>query len=237
MPKKILNLWCGTWSNIPELINRWELICVDIDEENIIASKRKFPEAKYICSSWEEMIFDKKWFDEIYCFDVLEHVSDLDLVMQKIMNYLKDDGLLYIEIPYDKSEKILLKINPKYFNQIGHKRVFQFSELEKTFNEYGFNITYKAKSRGIAHIYLVLLFLLKIDITDQTCKIDPKKRLIERLIMWITIWFDKNILNTYLKYIPLWILTLPVWYVLSQIFPKTIILKLSKNENSRHIDS
>jgi len=72
------------------------------------------------------MKFDNNYFDEIYCFDVLEHVDDLDLVMSNVYNCLKDDGVFYVEVPYQKSEELLIKINPKYFEQIGHKRVFEY---------------------------------------------------------------------------------------------------------------
>lgn len=226
--KKILNLGCWIWSNIPSIINRWEIYNVDIDSSSIETAQKKFPKCKYIVSSAEDIDFSVKFFDEIYCFDVLEHVTDLEKTMGNIHKILKDDWFVYVEIPYEKSEKILSKTNPNYLKQIGHQRIFSYKNLEKTFWDYGFNIVSQKKSRGIAHIYLYILFKLWIDISNQQWQIKWSKKIFERLLMALTIRFDKNIFNTYLKYIPIWIITLPIWTVISQIFPKTIILKLKK---------
>ncbi len=226
--KKILNLWCWTWSNIPQIIKRWKIYNVDIDSKSIAIAKKRFPKCKYILSKAEDIKFNKKFFDEIYCFDVLEHVTDFKKTMKNIYDFLKDDGSLYVEIPYEKSEKILSNINKDYLKQIGHQRIFSYKDLRRTFSECNFNIIKMIKSRGICHIYLYLLFKLWIDISNQQWQIKWSKKLFERLLMALTIRFDKNILNTYLKYIPIRIITLPIGAIISEIFPKTIILKLKK---------
>lgn len=227
--KKILNLGCGKGQNMPQILNRGHIICVDAEKTSIDLAKNKFPDCEFICNEIENVDFEKNYFDEIYCFDILEHVNDLGLVMQKIKKCLKQKGFLYIEIPYEKSEKMLSRIKPDYFNQIGHKRIFVYSELKKTFGGFGFNIIKKTKSRGIVNFYLWILFKLNIHISDQMGTIKSKDRVMERALFLLTIWFDKNLFNTVLKWIPLWIATMPIGALISFLYPKTVILVLKKN--------
>lgn len=118
--KKILNLGCGKGQNIPSLEKRGELFCVDISEESVNIAKSKFPKHNYFVNTAENIKFESDFFDEIHCYDVLEHVQDLDKVMNNIFFWLKKDGKLFVEVPYDKSEEMLIKINPNYFKEIGH---------------------------------------------------------------------------------------------------------------------
>lgn len=226
--KKILNLWSWSWQNIPLLLWKWELYCVEISSTAIEVSRKRFPQCKYFCVSWEDMNFSDNMFDEIYAYDVLEHVTDIDLVMNNIYSTLKDDWFLYVEVPYDKSEYMLLKVNPEYHKQIGHNRVFVYKDLQNTFQRYWFMLSNIKKERGIVNLYLRLIFKLWINITDEMCNVSWKLKIVERCIMACCIWFDIRIFNTWLKYIPLWIITLPIGRVISQIYPKTISFKAYK---------
>lgn len=229
MKKKILNLGSWSWQNIPILLKRSKDITnVDISKKSLEACQNKFPKLKYTLSRCEDLDFSAESFDEIHAYDVLEHVTDLDKTMTNIHNFLKPWGKLFIEVPYEKSEKMLLKINPDYFSQIWHKRIFTFQNIRKTFEDYWFQVLSIKKERWIANLYLFLIFKLWINITDEMCNVSGKLRIVERMIMWFCIWFDKNILNTRLKYIPIYIITLPIWWVISQIYPKTISIICKK---------
>jgi ubiquinone/menaquinone biosynthesis C-methylase UbiE len=227
MNKNILNLGCGKGQNIPALQKRGTLYCVDISSKSLEIAKNKYPQHNYILAKAEDFIMEDNFFDEIYCFDVLEHVDDLDKVLDNIYKMLKTDGILYVEVPFDRSERMLLKVNPNYFNEIGHQRIFEFNNIKEYF-ESRFKIKKITKSRGIANLYLYLLFKFKIKIEDQMGSISKKDFLFERFLTATTIWFDKNIFNTFLKYIPIWIITLPVGAIISKIYPKTIIIELTK---------
>lgn len=226
--RKILNLGCGKGQNIPQILGRGEIVCIDIDCEAIKEAQKKYPRCKFVCARAENLNYQSSFFDEIYCFDILEHVDDLDAVMKKIGVILKDDGFLYVEVPYDKSEDMLLRVNPLYFQQIGHRRIFRCSQLESIFNAYGFKIIRKKKTRGIVNVYLWLLFTLGIGLDDQMSSVRGKSRLIERVLFATTVWFDKNLFNTFLRWIPVWVITLPVGSLISAVFPKTIELTLRK---------
>lgn len=232
--KQILNLWCGKGQNIPHILQKGHITNVDIEQQFIDMAKKKFPQCDYLCCPAENLNFPDEYFDEIYAFDVLEHVKDLDIVMNKLHKLLKKDWLLYVEVPYDKSELALLKINPDYHNQIGHERIFYVENIHDTFWKYWFQVDTLQKQRWIAHIYLWILFKLNIPICDQMCTIQGKHKIIERLLFMVEIWFDEHLFHTWLKYIPVWIITIPVGKVISMIFPKTIVLYCSK-KNVKYI--
>jgi 2-polyprenyl-3-methyl-5-hydroxy-6-metoxy-1,4-benzoquinol methylase len=91
---------------------------VDLSSESIAILRAKYPNVTAIVARAEDLDFVDGFFDEICCFDVLEHVDDLDLVMLHIKRLLSQDGMLYIEVPYDRSEQMLLGVNPDYHTQI-----------------------------------------------------------------------------------------------------------------------
>jgi SAM-dependent methyltransferase len=226
MSKKILNLGCGKGQNIPSLLNRGEIYCVDINEDFVRLAKKKFPTCNYIVSSAEKLKFESSFFDEIYCFDVLEHVDDLNIVIKNLHQFLKKEGVLFVEVPYDESENMLLKIRPSYFEEIGHKRIFDHKKLSDYFQ--GFKITKIEKTRGIVNLYLWILFKLNIGLSDQMSGINGINRIISRIVFMFTIWFDKNLFNTFLKYVPIWIITIPLGDLISSYFPKTVFITLKK---------
>ncbi len=229
--KNILNLWCGMWANIPWIIKRWNIYNVDIDNSALNVCKKKYPNCKYILSSAENINFEKSFFDEIYCFDVLEHVNDIRKTMYNLYFMLKQDWFLYVEIPYSKSEKILSNIKKEYFEQIWQKRSFEYDNIKETFERFWFYITKKKKSRWIVHIKLWLQFKLWFNISNQQWWWDKRQKIFDFIFTSLFIRFDKNIFNSYFKYIPLWIFTLPIWYIISLIFPKTIEIHLKKISN------
>lgn len=222
--RKILNLGCGKGQNIPSLLSRGDLYCVDMDENFISLAREKFPLCNFLVARAEDLKFEDNFFDDVYCYDVLEHVDDLDLVLNKIHRMLKDKCLLYVEVPYDLSERMLVKVRKTYFEEIGHKRIFELNKIESYFKN--FKLEKITKERGIVNLYLWSLFKLNIGLADQMSGVSKKDRLVERILFLFTIWFDKNLFNTFLKFIPIWIITIPIGNLISLVFPKTIALKL-----------
>jgi hypothetical protein len=49
-----------------------------------------------------------------------------------------------------------------------------------------------------------------------------------RIIFIFTIWFNINLFNTFVKYIPIWIITIPLGDLLSSNFHKTVFITLKK---------
>jgi 2-polyprenyl-6-hydroxyphenyl methylase/3-demethylubiquinone-9 3-methyltransferase len=65
-------------------------------------------EIEYGVAAGERLPFDEESFDLAYCCDVLEHVSDLELVIQETARILKPDGLyLFDTINRTTASKVL----------------------------------------------------------------------------------------------------------------------------------
>jgi len=63
-----------------------------------------------------------------------------------------------IEVPYWKSEELLLKIKPEYRNQVHHVRMFKDWEMESLFALLGYKLQNKKNLNFFIHIYLAFAF-------------------------------------------------------------------------------
>jgi SAM-dependent methyltransferase len=48
---------------------------------------------------------DNKKFDVVCCFDVLEHLPDVPLALERLKHFCKDGGLILVNIPEQKDNK------------------------------------------------------------------------------------------------------------------------------------
>jgi ubiquinone/menaquinone biosynthesis C-methylase UbiE len=85
----------------------------------------------------EDAPYEDKFFDAVVCTDVLEHVIDLNQVITHLFRILKNDGLLFIRVPYKENLAQYLTVDYPY--QFAHLRNFDDSSLqllfEKIFNQ------------------------------------------------------------------------------------------------------
>lgn len=99
--------------------------------------------------------FPKVKFDVVVAGEIIEHVFDTDLFIQKISDKLNSNGTLILTTPNVASLPrrilLLLGINPVLENRVvvdvtaGHIRYFTFAELHKLLEDHGFKII-KSKS-------------------------------------------------------------------------------------------
>ena len=76
-------------------------------------------------------------FDVITSFQVLEHVENPKIIMRKIKKILKNNGILYIEVP-DAKASIEGKYREEFF--IEHLHVFSMKSLRNTLKKIKFKI-------------------------------------------------------------------------------------------------
>jgi 2-polyprenyl-3-methyl-5-hydroxy-6-metoxy-1,4-benzoquinol methylase len=101
--KKILDLGCGTGWLVNEIskVGAKKVIGVDPSERNITWGKQLFPEINIYQHSLESFPIKEK-FDYIISIMTFNHVSNVDLALQKISYLLEPKGRLQIIIPsYD----------------------------------------------------------------------------------------------------------------------------------------
>ncbi len=97
---EILDIGCGG-GLLTEPISRLgaNVTGIDASEKNIkiakLHSKKNKLKIKYICSS-PEKFFLKKKFDVVLNMEVVEHVDDVNLFINKSSKFLKKNGLMFI---------------------------------------------------------------------------------------------------------------------------------------------
>ena len=138
--KKILDVGCGTGDLLNYLAkkNKESLLWgVDISDKNIKrANKNKHSKReKFTKLDANTLPFKDNFFDEIYCYEVLEHVKNLDKVLDEIKRVLKNKGKFILTVPLKESEEILIKYNKDYPKQVGHERFFSKKDILKVLSK------------------------------------------------------------------------------------------------------
>ncbi|KKR34534.1 MAG: Methyltransferase type 11 [Candidatus Magasanikbacteria bacterium GW2011_GWA2_40_10] len=219
MAKKILDYGCGKAGNCPWLSKRGQYYGLDILSENISYAKNRYPTGIFELSGGNTIPWPDAYFDEIHTYDVMEHVDDIVAVLREISRVLKPCGLLYIGVPAKISEDALLKIRPDYWQEIGHQRVVDLPMLQLSLPSNKYDLIKQQKRRGVEALTLAVLFYLRSGqrvVAHQTGS--PQFSRWTIAFMWL---FDVQLFQTKLKYFPfIYIITLPLGWLVSQIFPK-----------------
>lgn len=107
---KSLDIGCHS-GNITKLIADFtvgETYGLDISSQAIKYAQKKYPDLHFRAAPAQNKLpYADNYFDLITCFDVLEHLPDLERVIQEIKRVLKKGGYLIIGMPI---ENILWKI-------------------------------------------------------------------------------------------------------------------------------
>ena len=184
--KKILDVGCGAGNLLNYLAKRNKkslLWGVDIGKEIIErANKNKFcTREKFIFGDGKKLDFEDDFFDEVYCYEVLEHVENLDEVLSEIKRVLKKDGKLKITVPLEESEKILIKYNKDYPKQVGHRRFFSREKIEKILKTKKFKIKSHTTCNSIEHLFWKNVFKKGGKIINQLGEVDKRPKRIMRI--------------------------------------------------------
>ncbi len=125
----VLDIGCGTGDYV-ELFSGFEYEGLDISDYAIKKLRKKYPSKKFILGDIFKINFEKK-FDLIFFSEVLEHIEEEALFIEKVYSLLKKGGYILFSVPY----------NPKLWNysdiQSHHKRRYtkrHVVELLKKFN-------------------------------------------------------------------------------------------------------
>jgi len=232
--KMVLDLGCGHGFNTFYLNKKGYLVIgIDISKENIDICRQRYKNINFEVGNAEKLDFKDKIFDEIYTMDILEHVNDLELVINEIRRILKKRGKLIVNIPYYKSEYWLLKVRPTYFQEIHHVRIFKENELENFLKNKNFSLFKKLKIGFLQHFELYFLFKKKNQSKVQTGIGSWRDSFLGIMFHTAMLFFSPIIFYTPLKYIPIWIITLPIGYIINffgnKFFPKSLFYEFIKN--------
>lgn len=230
--KNILEVGCGQGFHANTLVSKnTSVTAIDISEKDVEISKTRYSGVNFLVMDSQKMEFENDSFDEVYAIDVLEHVDSLDTVLSEMARVTKKDGFLMVDVPYYKSEYWLLKIRPSYFEEIHHVRIFQELELDGLLAG-KMNLLQKKKIGFLQHMELFFMFKFGGRSGTQLGIGNWRDNIFTKILHVSVLYFDPVILKTGLIILPLWVVTLPIGYLINLIgnahFPKTIRYKFIK---------
>ena len=156
----LLDIGCGTGDFLQKMKSTgWKVTGVEIN-----ATARKIAEDKISESVFTPLEFVNSDFkyDVITMWHSLEHLHDLKDYVQKIVNTLNKDGLLFIAVPnYQSFDAEYYKENWAAYDVPRHLYHFSFRSAEELFNEFGFKII-NNKQLPFDSFYVSLLSELKV---------------------------------------------------------------------------
>lgn len=144
---KILIIGCGSEDDMKIIPPACEGIGIDISEEAIKQSQKKYPKFKYYVADATNMPFIDNSFDHVVCSEVIEHIPNNERVLSEIKRILKNKGTFIVTTPnwinwYGLARKIGESITKKTFTS-GDQPIDNWStpgNLKKKLMKYNFNI-------------------------------------------------------------------------------------------------
>ncbi len=130
---KLLDIGCGAAGKLRVFKkNGWDVYGVDPDKNLLNIIKKKYKLKNVYSNNFEDIKFNKKYFDLIIVSGSLEHVNNLNKVMKKINQYSKDSSLLFLD-----SKGYPNNIKEKFFN-FNHHRLLGPVTMNFLAHKYGF---------------------------------------------------------------------------------------------------
>lgn len=86
----------------------------------------------------ETLQASSKGFDLVICSHILEHIYDLDRALENISSYLRDGGIVYVEVP-DAARYIDFYLSPFHFSDVEHINHFDEYSLSNLMRQKGFS--------------------------------------------------------------------------------------------------
>jgi len=131
--KKVLDLGCGTgYGSFLIYQNHNEVVGIDISQKAINYAKKKYKGPTYLICSAENLPFNNEVFDAVIAFEIIEHVSDPQKVINEIKRVLKNDGQLFISSPNLKNFYTIFKyilFKKPYGDKINSKNIYHIKEF------------------------------------------------------------------------------------------------------------
>lgn len=227
--KHILELGCGKGRNASVLAKKFgnKVVGVDLSEENIKVARSSYPDLEFKVGSADNLDFPDATFDEIYAYDVFEHVDDLQKCAAETVRVLKPKGKLIVNVPAPASERWLLKVRPTYFEEIHHVRIFEGTQMQDLFESNGLKLAKKQPRDFSDHVILYYVFKTTKNSDSQLGIGNWRDSWLGRILFGIHAFTKPSLVfSSPLKYIPLWLITIPFGLVINfvgnKFFPKSM---------------
>jgi SAM-dependent methyltransferase len=226
MTTRVLEIGCGHGFNSYVLSKKNVVTGIDLSTENVSTASTRYPSVDFRVMDAGKLSFADDSFDSCYALDILEHVDHPERVVAEVARVLKPGGRFVVNVPAAKSEEWLLKLRPSYFAEIHHVRIFRGDDLNSLLRSHGFLLRKKKRMGFLQHIELFFLFTRKTAAESQLGVGNWRQSYATRCLHVVLTYFDPVILKTPGRYIPLWIITIPIGYAIGLIgnalFPKSM---------------
>lgn len=80
-----------------------EIVLLDLRREVLMKTKSILPNSLYVCADAHYLPFKDNTFNQIHCFSLIEHLSQLEEFLSETFRVLKEKSLLIIQIPNPNS--------------------------------------------------------------------------------------------------------------------------------------
>jgi SAM-dependent methyltransferase len=130
---RLLDIGCGTGSNLNLLEEYGEAIGMDSSKESIKFCRQR-ELSKLVLASAEQINFKDSSFDIVTALDLLEHIEKDELALSEIYRILKKHGHLIMTLPAN------MLLWSQHDLALHHKRRYERSELKRKVEEAGFSV-------------------------------------------------------------------------------------------------
>ncbi len=159
--QKILDIGCGAGTLCLYYAHRGNAVVgIDISQTAINRAKKSASLLKLKKAKFEKMDFPNKTpqeqFDFIIFTEVIEHLENDELALNKIYKLLKKNGMAFISTPSRNAPLHRLGLAKNFDKEVGHLRRYTLKELEKKVKKSGFTIIETKKTEGIVRNFLFL---------------------------------------------------------------------------------
>lgn len=151
----ILDYGCGVGTLSFYLASKGNKVFgLDISPRAIEVAKRSLPQApfkkntNFVAGSLTWLKIRRK-FDIVLASEVLEHIPDENLVLEKIYSIMKKGGKLIITVPSVSAPLYRLGFLKNFDKKVGHLRRYAKKSLTNKLTSYGFRIVNTYEREGI----------------------------------------------------------------------------------------
>ncbi|MFH2021104.1 MAG: methyltransferase domain-containing protein [archaeon] len=147
---KILNIGCGTGSDLKTINKFGDTYIIDIDSKALsLISKKQYTEKKKASAC--DIPYKDEFFDVVLSFDVFEHIEEDSKAFQESYRVLKKGGILIFSVPAFQS------IFSSHDKALGHHRRYSKNILKKKLSLFNLSEFYYWNSTLFPFIALIRL--------------------------------------------------------------------------------
>jgi len=99
---RVLDLGCGNGAKLARLAERFELVAVDLSEEQLRLARAEVPRATFVHGDFAEMAFPAETFDAVTAFYSVMHTprEEHPALFERIVRWLKPGGVFLASLSH-----------------------------------------------------------------------------------------------------------------------------------------